>query len=355
MKSIPAAPSLLEEKVEPPCVSFGACGGCAYQDIPYEKELEIKELLLRQVLTENAGVSGDLIRPIIPSPREYGYRHRLDVTLKRSRKLGLIMGFQHPEHHQMVPVQACSIAMPAVSDFLPELREQSMAKIPEDYRTANLVVRTGDDGRVHWGGIGHGSLEMKEQDYLWTEVQGRRIFYSLETFFQANLSILPLLLEKIRTLVAWDKPVTFFDLYAGVGLFGLCVADLAEQVIFIEEHKASVKLMRYNVAYNQLYNASVLAGRVEDHLADLMNLSEEHKRVAIIDPPRRGLSVAAAEKLSAQRGLDSLFYLSCMPESLARDLALFKMRGWSIEGIFPFDFFPKTKHLETLVLLQPQA
>jgi 23S rRNA (uracil1939-C5)-methyltransferase len=338
-------------KEEPLCPVFGICGGCSHQNVPYETELEIKEAHLRKLLKTQLGLEELLIEPIISSPKFYHYRHRLDIAMYRS-KGEVLMGFQSPASRRIVPIDACPIAMENISSFIPTLREQALQKLPADYRTANLVVRTGDDGRIFWGGIGQRSLQLKESDYLWTEIAGRRIYYSLDTFFQANLSILPKIISKLRELAGLGPETVFLDLYSGVGLFGLCLSDQAGKVLMIEDAPASVKLAQFNIAYHQLKHVEVRLARVEEELPKL-DLSGFKKTVAMIDPPRQGLSTPVAGTLSSMRQLDSLFYLSCHPESLARDLRVFIQRGWKIEKIVPFDFFPRTQHLETLVLLKP--
>lgn len=345
------ASNLMEsEKIEPLCAVFGECGGCAYQDIPYASELEIKTRRLRELLGK-AGVEAPRFEAIVPSPKHYHYRQRLDLTLKRSQG-AILFGFQSPITKRMVAIETCPIAMEAVAEFIPTLREQACAKLPPKYRTANLVVRTGDDGRVLWGGIGRHSLVMREKDYFWTEIEGRKIYYSLENFFQANLSILPEVIRKIRSLVKFDSETLFFDLYAGVGLFGLCFAEEAGKVVMVEDNPGSVHLARYNIAQRNLKNAEIFSGRMEDRLNCLEN-SGFKRAVAMIDPPRAGLSPEVSEALSQVKTLEKLLYLSCHPESLARDLKVFLNKGWRIEIIVPFDFFPRTKHLETLAVLVP--
>jgi 23S rRNA (uracil1939-C5)-methyltransferase len=348
----PTAISALEPLTETPlCPVFGICGGCVYQDQPYEAELRIKEKGLKELLQNRLGLAEKIFEPITASPKNYHYRQRLDIALRRS-KGEVLMGFQSPVVKRIVPIESCAIAIKEISDFIPQLREEAVRKFPADYRTANLVVRTGDDGRVLWGGIGRRSLELKEEDYLWTEIEGRRIFYSLETFFQANLSILPAVIQKLRTMAKLDSKTLFLDLYAGVGLFGICLAEQAGRVILVEDNPGSVNLAKYNMAYHKLAHTEIRPARVEEELPRL-DLAAYQKTVAMIDPPRAGLSAQVAEALSGTRTLESLFYLSCHPESLVRDLEIFLKKGWKVEKVVPFDFFPRTPHLETLVLLKP--
>ncbi|MBI3307447.1 MAG: class I SAM-dependent RNA methyltransferase [Candidatus Omnitrophica bacterium] len=351
MESITLTHSIPVERVKPLCPVFGICGGCAYQDISYEEELQKKESQLRELMTKGLEAGDNIFKPIVASPQPYFYRSRLDLTLRR-RKDGFLMGFQPSSSHQVIDIESCSIARREISEFIPELKKTAVEKMPENYGTANLVVKTSQDGRTLWGGIGRRSLLLKPEDYLWTEIHGKRIFYSLDTFFQANLSILPLLMEEIQNLVRFDRETFFIDLYAGVGLFGIYFSDQTGKIAMMEEAPASISLVRHNAAYHGLDEACIHAGKVEELFPVLLEAASAERVIAMIDPPRRGLSPEAIAMLTKAKKIHELLYLSCHPDSLLRDLLLFTQAGWKIEKIVPFDFFPKTKHLETLVLLK---
>ena len=121
-------------------------------------------------------------------------------------------------------------------------------------------------------------------------------------------------------------------------------------MVLIEDHPASIELAKYNAQFSKLGNLEIIKGKVEDQLTDVLK-EDTASKVALIDPPRAGLSDAARDLLVKTKAIRNLLYLSCNPQSLARDLKGFISHGWQIEKIMPFDFFPKTKHLETLVLL----
>ncbi len=345
---------VLRKSVKPRCPVFGECGGCQYQDMPYEEELAIKENQIQDLLISRLGLARARCSPIVPSPQEYHYRNRLDLKLSRVQQQGVAMGFSPVGHNRMVPVSACSIARPEISDYLPQLFQEAQAKFSSDYNEANLVVRSGEETRVRWGGIGRRSLQMEAKDFFWTEIRGQRIFYSLGTFFQTNLSILPTVIERIRFLDVWSKETLFLDLYSGVGLFGILLADLVAAVVMVEESATSVRLARYNLQHHGLPNATIKKGRIEDELPGLLVEALLRQKVALVDPPRAGLSPKALTILKDANFISALIYLSCQPDSLVRDLGILTKTHWQIENVVPFDFFPKTKHIETLVLLKPQ-
>ncbi|MBL8012269.1 MAG: hypothetical protein JNN05_00335, partial [Candidatus Omnitrophica bacterium] len=198
------------------------------------------------------------------------------------------------------------------------------------------------------------SLELPPENYLWTEILGRRIYYSLDTFFQANLYILPSFIERLRALDIWGKNSVFFDLYGGVGLFGLCVYDLVDKVVLIEAVPASLKLAKYNAAYHQLSQFIIEEGRVEDILPGKLALMTQTNNIVMVDPPRAGLSPQTVEMLNGVSNTNYLIYLSCNPQSLVENCWSLKDR-WEIHKILPVDFFPRTQHLETLVILRSKT
>jgi tRNA/tmRNA/rRNA uracil-C5-methylase (TrmA/RlmC/RlmD family) len=229
------------------------------------------------------------------------------------------------------------------------------------------VVKTSDNGTLQWGGMGRHSLRLSPENYIWTKVRGKKIYHSMDTFFQANASILPRVLKVIESIIKPNKKTVFLDLYSGVGLFGLLLAKKVKHVHMVEEISSSITLARYNIAQLKLKNVTIHEGKVEDVLLSLRAKRSNLKPgiaaspfwaprndhvVALVDPPRKGLSEAALKVLVGAQLIAPLLYLSCGPESLLRDLLAFKKKGWKIKQVIPFDFFPRTKHLETLVVLQ---
>lgn len=343
-------PTLDSEK--PLCPVFGQCGGCQFQDWTYPAELKFKQNYLSQLIKSHLGEkSALLLESIVPSQQAYHYRHVLDINLLRIRSGEVFIGFSPGSRNRIIPVEACPIARTEISDFLPQLKKQALARLTPHYRCANLVVKTGTDGRVFWGGIGKKSLELEEKDYLWAELNGQRIHYSLNTFFQANIGILPRLLALIESFGILDSQTVFYDLYGGVGLFGLAFSKLVRRVILIEENVHAIKIAEYNQRYNQLANFHIVSGRVEERI---FHFEPGEKTCVMVDPPRAGLSPNVLELLSAKTRPQALFYLSCNPETFMRDVAFLVKSGWEISRVIPFDFFPRTRHVEILGVLRPK-
>lgn len=340
------------ERGQPLCPIFGQCGGCQFQDIPYQVELAKKEEVIRHYLTEKSQVPLQNIFPIVPSPKKYHYRCRLDLKLLKLKSGEVLVGFSPKGKNRIIPSDSCAIAMEAVSLFLPELKRQAMARLPIQYRNANLVIKTGDDGRVSWGGIGRRSLQMSADDYFWTMVGTRKVYYSLDTFFQANLAIVPLVLSRLQELVPRDPGLTFYDFYGGVGLFSVGMAEHVGNIVLVEENIHSCRLARYNFERSGLAHTTVIEGRLEHYLPVLQASPLFPRNCVLIDPPRQGLSREVASMLAEDERLTHIFYLSCHPETLARDINILWSRGWEVSAVIPFDFFPRTEHIETLVELK---
>jgi tRNA/tmRNA/rRNA uracil-C5-methylase (TrmA/RlmC/RlmD family) len=342
-----------EGKATPACPLFGACGGCQYQNILYEEELVLKKNYLSQTLAKILPGADFNIEPVIPSPRQYHYRSRLDIKFLKTRRKEYFLGFTPVEGRGVIEVPSCAIALQALCDFIPQLKAAAIRKLPDKYRQANLVVKTGDDQRVFFGGIGHRSLRLSEADYLWTEVEGQKIFYSLDSFFQANLSILPIVIKTMRGLGLFDKSTIFYDLYGGVGLFSVCLSKQVKEAIIIEENIYATRLADYNIRHNAIDNIRVMSGKLEDFIDALSVTTGGTRQTALIDPPRGGLSLKVSQYLS-NRPFHHLLYLSCNPETLARDLGILTSGRWKIQRIIPMDFFPRTRHLEVLTVLIPK-
>jgi tRNA/tmRNA/rRNA uracil-C5-methylase (TrmA/RlmC/RlmD family) len=141
----------------------------------------------------------------------------------------------------------------------------------------------------------------------------------------------------------------FLDLYGGVGLFAISLGSSAKRTTLMELEGRSTTLAAYNKTANQLEHLDIVCGAVEETLPHL-SLEPDENVLALIDPPRSGLKPNVIETLHEFRP-QRLAYLSCNPETQLRDLAHFRRLGWTIESITPYDFFPRSYHIESLAFL----
>ena len=168
------------------CPYFEACNGCQHQNLPYTEELAIKETQLKQLFWDELQCSPDIFRPLVASPQEYHYRHRIDLTAIKTRAGSLHIGF-NPPNNPILEVEQCAIAMQPLSKFIPELRKTLHNTWRDDYKRANITLKTDETGRIFWGGMGKGSLKQEPKDYLHVTLNGRKIYLCFRYFFSSQL------------------------------------------------------------------------------------------------------------------------------------------------------------------------
>ena len=342
--------------VEPKCIYFGTCGGCAFQDLDYSEQLEVKRQSVEEALN---GFGSFPIHPTIPSPKPYHYRHMVAMTVKR-RHNALHLGFVAGDQTTFLPIESCPIADERINKFLPEALIKLEGLPPErKFHTSQVVLRIGNDGEVVT------SLRTDRGRKLEAKIGGKIFSYSMSSFFQNNFSILESFVKVVRMFLN-PPPLssprkagggreggrgTLFDLYSGVGFLGISLADSYKRAVGIEEGFEAVQHAKQNAERNGVKNVSFLEGKVEKLLPELTAEIARPFHV-IIDPPRKGLKPEVIECLT-KLPIDRLVYVSCSLEALRRDLQLLTDRFQIVE-VQPLDFFPQTNHIETVVLLKPR-
>lgn len=337
-----------ELQTTPKCSLFGTCGGCSYQNLAYEDQLHLKRSLVVEALSEFHPDIELIVRPTLPSPKPYGYRHMIALSVKR-RQGKLHMGFMGQDRRSFLPIESCPISDERINQFLPSAL-QKLEELPPErkFNTSQVVLRVGTDGNVLT------SIRTDRGKHLQCAVLGKTFSFSMSSFFQNNFSILESFINAIQEFLEPKGKGTLFDLYSGVGLIGILLAEHYEEVIGIEEGYEAVKFAQENAAKNQVTNVTFQEGKVENLLPELKKGASARHALplhVIIDPPRIGLK---PEVIDCLRNLpiERLVYVSCHLEALKRDLGLLLDR-FRIVDVQPLDFFPQTKHIETLVLLEP--
>ena len=317
------------------CSYFGTCGGCSYQDLEYESQLELKREL----------VEGTLSQPVfstIPSPKPYHYRHTISLTVKK-REGHLRFGFTGQDGRGFVPIDSCAIADERLNQYIPEAFRR-LSELPEKrrYHTSQIALRVGDGESIAT------TLRTDRGKTLECTVADKRFSYAVSSFFQHNVSILDRLTEAIHQLLAPSGKETLIDLYSGVGLFSISLAAFYKRVRGIEEGYEAVKHAKLNAERNGVLNAKFFEGKVESKIKEIKKIKSPIHMIA--DPPRAGLRPEVIKAITTLRKVEKLIYVSCSLESLKRDLNLFAEK-FQIKSVQPIDLFPQTKHVETLVLL----
>ena len=377
------------DRVAPPCPVAGRCGGCQLQALDYAAQLRWKERRVREALRRIGGLEGVTVLPVLGMQQPWRYRNKAQYPLAAVGGQ-LVMGFFARGTHEIVEADDCLIQDPLNVEvaFLarsllaqagvpgydettgqgvirhvvvrtsrahrtamailvtngPDLpgREEIVAglaahpkvvSVAQNINTRRTNVIFGEETRILWG-----------EPHLEDKIGHVRFLISPRSFFQVNGEQVEVLYEQVRHDAALTGVERVLDAYCGVGTIALYLAGQAAEVVGIESVPEAVEDARRNAAYNGIENAFFRVGRVEDVLPRLIQQGQRFD-VAVLDPPRRGCEPSVLEALAAA-GVPRLVYVSCHPESLARDLGRLAALGYAVEQVQPVDMFPMTTHIE---------
>ncbi len=361
-------------RVEPPCPYFGRCGGCDFQQLTYQRQLDAKVEIIKDCLRRLGSIENVPEIQITPAPNAWHYRSRAQWQYDAIRQR---LGYFESGSRRVCDVAECAVLASELQQTLENLREQMQnGSLPEDALDFRAVV--GDEGLSISPGVrsptvreGVDSIEDREEirDIART-IHGETYLLNAESFFQANVDLLP---ELIDTALGDAGGDTAIDLYCGVGLFTLPLARRFTRVVGIEADEAAANFARENVVNAGLSNAEVANRNVSDWLeqnavawlaenmecGDMSSLSDLRRAGAalqrrpdflLLDPPRTG---AESRVIAGILNLQSrhITYVSCDPATLARDLKKLIAGGYHLDTITAFDMFPQTHHVETVVHL----
>jgi len=358
-----------------PCAFFEACGGCAYQGLEYPAQLALKQGVLLESLAR-AGVPWTGPLPLHASPEE-GWRMRAAFHVQ-TRGGAVCLGLREEGAHRVVDLPRCLQLSTAMNDAFRALarafaegpalaRRVRDVELVESLDGSRLVAAL--DGELAaaeattlvaladrvpqltgWGAqLGRAAdrrfLSLRGEPYVESSVGGVRLRSHVRSFFQANRFLLEALCETVVGLVPRGGRV--LDLYAGVGLFALPLAQRADEVLAIEANPFAADDAEANAREAALSSVRVRRGDVLQALASCR--AEPGERI-VLDPPRTGAGPEVVEAI-ARREPAAVVYISCDPPTLGRDLKLFAAAGYQAERIELFDLFPDTFHLEAVVRL----
>ncbi|MFT3830218.1 MAG: class I SAM-dependent RNA methyltransferase [Opitutaceae bacterium] len=354
------------ERITPRCPLFGTCGGCQYQNLSYAEQLRWKQRHVAELLRHMARTEFP-VNPVIPSPREFGYRSKITPHFEAPRAAETSNADFHtsnpvaPETRDIKPetaapfpigflraasrfalidVPQCPIATDAINAALPAARAEIRAKAAAGTykRGATVLLRH--------------SLEGVTSDYEATiteAVEGLKLRFLARDFFQNNPFILPAFTGYVREQAAASGARFLVDAYCGSGLFALTAARRFERVAGVEISESSVRWATENAAANGVANARFLAADAGTIFAGLDFPAAG--TAVVIDPPRRGCDELFLRQLVSY-GPRTIVYVSCDPATQMRDLALLQPAGYELTAVQPFDLFPQTRHLECVITLR---
>jgi len=330
-----------QHRIESLCRYASHCGGCQYQHVEYAEELRLKEGQLAEILKIVPGLALEKISPIVPSPSAYGYRngvtlHAVPSPAKgKGRKPSARLGFIGKDNVSKIPVQSCLIADPRL---VPVFGKEFLLR----KETESIVFKVSEQGEI---------VADNPEKFFRIRIGEESFLTSSRGFFQNNLAVSAALAERVKKWVISADPGIFFDLYAGVGVFSILCGRSARKIVCIEESPESVQALGMNAEEKKI-PLKIVQGRVEKKFQAVWESDGGEASFVVLDPPRQGLAPELASYLAKNPGISSLAYVSCDPVTLARDLKILLSGGfWQVKEAVPFDMFPRTKHLETAVLL----
>ena len=386
-----------EELTEGFCVHFGSCGGCTYQNLPYEAQLSMKEAQVKGLLDGVLEKDSYVWEGIKESPLQKGYRNKMEFSFGDEVKDGpLALGMhKRGSFHDIVTVPECEIVHKDYGKILSCVLEYCKgANLPFYHKMAHqgflrhLLVRRAQvteeilvdivtttqqsfdfselveklkglelEGNIV--GILHTlndsladvvqSDETKVlygQDYFYEEILGLKFKISPFSFFQTNSLGAQVLYETAREYVGETKDKVIFDLYSGTGTIAQMLAPVAKKVIGVEIVEEAVEAAKINAKLNQLGNCEFIAGDVLKVIDEIQDKPD----FVVLDPPRDGIHPKALQKI-IDFGVEQMVYISCKPTSLVRDLEVLRQQGYEVKKACCVDMFPGTVHVETVVLL----
>lgn len=375
-------------RVTPECPLFGRCGGCSWQHVNYAQQLDSKKKILVDALWRSAKVESGVVQSVIPSCERYGYRNRVQLKL-HGKGAGLKIGFFRPNSHYVEELlTGCPLANPAINQVLTSLKEVfvNCTETPlineiqidsAENGVVAIVEYVGNNQKLLCDYLISRMVELMPLTgvylYLVKSKQFIRIFgdeflfYTLITdvvehmkfkisyvpgsFSQVNRKQNQVLLDIVLQMVTPDGNVRILDLFCGNGNFSLPLCHLVSSVFGVESYAPSVVAAKHNCEVNDIRNATYVCAD-SAHFLKRSVKSGATFDVVILDPPRGGAADIVCDICRLHP--IKIVYVSCDPNTLARDCALFVSNGYTVKKTVPLDMFPQTWHLESVTLIEKQ-
>jgi 23S rRNA (uracil1939-C5)-methyltransferase len=323
-------------RVSPPCPYFGPCSGCQWQHIEYSHQLDLKRDAVREQLDRYDTLRDVPVSPTVPGPEQFNYRNHGRFTIRGEGWLGFVNRITR----RFVRIDECMLMAPGVNGIMHRLqgrcRETTQLSIRYGVNTSEFLVQP----TLHSEDI----PLLTGQTHYRERLLDRTFRVASPSFFQVNTKQTERLIELVRARLELAGGELLVDAYAGVGTFAVAYAPAVRRVVAIEESAAAVNDAAVNTI--GLENLDFIEGKTEEVLDAL----DEKPDAVILDPPRVGCRPATLDAL-VRRPPGRVVYVSCEPESLARDLHTLAEAGFTVETVEPVDMFPQTYHLECVATL----
>ena len=381
----------MEEKLKK-CTVSKKCGSCQYQGISYKEQLAVKQKKMNKLLKKFANV-----KPIIGMENPFYYRNKVHAVFDRDRKGNIICGTYEAKTHKVVPVEECLIedkisqeiirtirdmlksfkiktydedtgygllrhvlvrrgfstgeimvVLVAASPIFPS-KNNFVKALRKKYPQITTVVLNVNDKKTSMV-LGERDIMLYGKGFIRDNLCGCSFRISPQSFYQVNPVQTEILYKTAIEYAGLGRKETVIDAYCGIGTIGLVAAGKAKNVIGVELNPDAVHDAKINARENKITNTRFYQGDAGEFME---KMAEEGERadVVFMDPPRTGSDkkfMSSVIKLAPSR----IVYISCGPESLARDLEYFTEHGYTVRKIQPVDMFSFTDHCENVVLLR---
>jgi 23S rRNA (uracil1939-C5)-methyltransferase len=367
--------------------------GAPWQELPYERQLEVKQVQVEEALRRIGRLDGFTLEPIVPALAEWRYRNKLEYSFGTDPDGRLICGFHAPGRwHEIVEVRDCQLASEAGNQARERVVDWCRTQGLDAYDRAggkgmlrNLVVREGrrtgqlqvrlvtGPGELDTGGLTeavgdlHGLLWTRIEsvgettqggetelvagsDYVDEQLSGLRLRISSEAFFQTNTEMAEQLYALALEYADLGGFERVYDLYCGIGTIGLAMAPRAAELWGLELIPAAIADAIANAKLNEIDNARFFAGDVRLALRELVDKAGRPD-LLVLDPPRAGLSQKVVRRV-IDAAPKRIVYVSCNPTTLAPNAAQLVDAGYQLQRVRAVDMFPQTPHIECVAVLE---
>lgn len=380
----------MEEKVTK-CSVSKKCGSCQYQGVPYKEQLAAKQKRMKKLLGKFANV-----KPIIGMDDPFYYRNKVHAVFDRDKKGNIICGTYEAKTHKVVPIEECMIEdkisqeiIRTIRDMLKSFRIKTydedtgygllrhvlvrrgfstdeimvvlvigspifpsknnfVKALRKKYPQITTVVLNVNDKKTSMV-LGERDIVIYGKGYIRDTLCGCTFRISPQSFYQVNPVQTEILYKTAIEYAGLGRKETVIDAYCGIGTIGLVAAKRAKNVIGVELNPDTVRDARINARENKITNARFYQGDAGEFMENMAE-NGEHADVVFMDPPRTGSDkkfMSSVVKLNPSR----IVYISCGPETLARDLEYLTKHGYDVRKIQPVDMFSFTDHCENICLL----
>ena len=383
--------SLSKDRIQPKCKICTACGGCQYQQINYQKQLEFKTNRVKNAIKRIAHIDTK-VNECIGMKNPYHYRNKIQVPFAKDKKGNVVYGFYKENSHEIIPTKECMIEDKRAASILWDIKElikkmgiptyneddgrgilryvlirtsyhydelmvvlvTSMLNFPGQRNFVDALMKLHPEittivenvNSRHTNVIlGNKEKILYGPGFIKDDILGLTFEISPSSFFQVNPEQVEVLYKTALDLIDIKKNKIVLDAYSGVGTIGLIASKNAKKVISVEIVKDAHKNAIENAKRNNVNN-------IEFHCGDageFINSYDGDLDIVIMDPPRKGSDEKFLSTLINKK-VSQIIYVSCDPETLARDLEYLK-QSYDVTYIQPVDMFPMTAHCETVVNL----